>query len=228
MMTNFAIALLAFAVPATPAISCSIARPSCEASEGEAACLERIKQLDAAQEAARVAYEKKTPQERALIEQAKLLGSHEFIFLAKVEKIKLRGKVYPQPEPKQPTRIARKGPVPPPEAPFIAFPEYGESYEAYLNPIRWIKGNKVFSPSWQNVGGWTSCGLSNDGSLASSYPDDEIIIFANRASASKMVKGAWVSSEFLSLYGIDRQDLIEPTILTALADSSASNNEPPK
>ena len=189
--------------------------PPCKSTDSEESCRGRAQRWFADQEAARIAYEKKSPEERALIEQARLWDENEIIFFARVEKIKLRGKVYPPPEPKQPKRSAGKEPAPPVPI-FEPAAQFGESYQAYLRPVSWIKGPQEFSPSWQPVGGMTSCGSSTDGSLAFSYPGDEIIIYANRATTSRMVRGNWVSSEILSLYGVDREELVEPRILNAL------------
>ncbi|CAN1542274.1 hypothetical protein MCEREM21A_01821 [Sphingomonadaceae bacterium] len=223
------LAALLITISGGPVAACVVAGPpSCEATESQAACQTRAEKWYADREAARIAYEKKTPAERALDEQSQLWNYNALIFLARVEKIKLHGKIYPQPEPKQPKRKAGKLPVPPPPVLMPVFPKFGESYQAYLRPIRWIKGPQDFSASWQQVGGMTSCGSSNDGSLAFSYPGDEIAVFANWASSSQLVQGQWVSSEYLRLYGIDRADLVEPRILAAITNDPANGNEPKK
>lgn len=201
--------------------------PPCESTEGEEMCRGRAEQWFADREAARIVDEQKSPEERALIKQARYWDEHEIIFFARVEKIKLRGKVFPPPEPKQPKRGAGKKPVPPVPV-FVPVLQFGESYQAYLRPVRWIKGAKEFSPSWQQVGGITSCGSSTDGSLGFSYPGNEVIIFAKWATTSELVRGKWVSSKHLRLYGISPEELIEPRILAALTESSTSGNGPPK
>jgi hypothetical protein len=201
--------------------------PPCEPTDGEDACRGRAQQWFADQEAARLAYEKKSPDERALIEQTRLWDENEIIFFARVEKIKLRGKIYPPTEPKQLKSRDRKVPAPPASV-FVPFPQFGESYQAYLRPVSWIKGPPSFVPSWQPVGGVTSCGSSTDGSLGFSYPGNEIIIFANWASTSQMVHGKWVNSKYLRLYGIGRDQLLEPRILSALSERSTADNARPK
>ena len=217
------------AISGSQATACVLpSPPSCESTESEAVCLERAQKWYADQEASRIEYEKKTPEERALIEQTRLWDSTEIIFLARVEKIKLRGKVYLQPEPKLPKRPAGKMPIPPPRVPMPAFPKYGETYEAYLRPIQWIKGPKDFVASWQSVGGMTSCGSSNDGDLAYSYPGDQIVIFSDWATYSQLVRGKWASTKYLSLYGLNREELVEPRILAALTESSIRGNGQPK
>lgn len=211
----------ATAISGSQSIACVMASPpSCESTESEAICLGRAQKWFADQEAARIAYEKKSPEERALIEQAQLWDSHEIIFLSRVEKIRLRGNVYPQPEPKLPKRRAGKMPIPPPPIPVPAFPKFGESYEAYLRPIQWIKGPDDFVASWQHVGGMTSCGSSVDGDLAYSYPGDQIVIFSEWATYSQVVRGKWVSTKYLRLFGLNREELVEPRILASITIES--------
>jgi hypothetical protein len=223
------LAALLVTISGGPVAACVVAAPpSCEATESEAACQTRAKQWYADREAARIADEKKTPAERALVEQSQLWDQKALIFLARVEKIKLHEKIYPLPEPKQPTRRSGKRPAPVPPAYVPVIPHLGEMYQAYLRPIRWIKGPQDFSASWQDVGGMTSCGPSTDGSLAFSYPGDEIIVFADWVSRSQLIRGEWVSSEYLRLYGIDRADLVEPRILAAITNDPANGNEPLK
>lgn len=223
------LAALLVTISGGPVAACVIAGPPpCETTESEAACRTRAEQWYADREAARIAYEKKTPAERALGEQSQLWDHNAVIFLARVEKIKLHGKIYPPAEPKRPKRRAGKLPAPVPPVYAPVFLQTGESYQAYLQPIRWIKGPQDFSASWQQVGGMTNCGSANGGSLAFSYPGDEIVVFANWASSSQLVKGQWVNSEYLSLYGIDRADLVEPRILAAITNGPANGNEPLK
>ncbi len=199
--------------------------PPCIANQSEKDCRERAEQWYADQEAARVAYEKKTPQERALIEQAQLWEDHEIIFLARVEKVKLDGKIYPQPRPK--LAKARKGKLPPPPAPVLIPPMFtGRGHDSFIRPIGQIKGPPTFAASWQYVGGITSCGNTPDGSLGYAYPGDEVIIFASPASRSRQVRGKWESEEYLSLFGLSRAELVEPRILAALSGGVPSKAEP--
>ncbi len=205
-------------VPANPAIACVPDRPPpCDVSEGAEVCQKRAEQWFAEQEAARIAYEKKTPEERTLIEQARLWDDHEIIFLARVEKIKINGKIYPQPIPKPRKPRAGKRPPPPLQIPPPVFVPFGESYSAYIRPIRSIKGPSAFTASWQDVGGMTSCGPGKDGSLSTSYPGDEVVIFANWAHSYRTVRGKEIESTYLDLFGLSRDDLVEPRIKAALA-----------
>jgi hypothetical protein len=217
-------AIFSLATSSIPTFACQPASPpSCEASESQEICLKRAEQWYAEQEAARIAYEKKTPEERTLIEQARLWDDHEIIFLARIERIKLKGKIYPQLAPKARKPIAGKKPPLPPQIPPVVFPQFGESYSAYIRPVRSIKGPAAFTASWQDVGGMTSCGPYRDGSLSYSYPGDEIVIFANWATTSHMVRGKWVSSEFLSFYGVDQDEVVEPRIKAALTREQRAN-----
>ena len=208
-----------------PVAACVMATPpSCEATESEAACAERAQQWYAEQEAARLIYEKKSPAERALDEQTQLWDDNEIIFLARVEKIKLRGIVYPQPEPKAPK--PRKGKIPPPLAPVLIPPLFsGQGHDALIRPIRQIKGPPAFSASWQYVGGVTSCGNTLNGALAYTYPGGDVIVFARWASRSRQVRGKWVSTDYLSLNGLNRDELVEPRIVAALAEALPSKTE---
>ena len=206
---------------ATQALACVLASPpSCQATESDQTCLERSRAWYAAEETARIALEKKSPSERALIEQDRLWDDHEIIFLARIDKIRLRGKVFPQREPKAVKSQNGKRPSPPIPLPVPAFRSHGERYEAYIRPLRQIKGATAFAASWQEVGGMTTCGSSTDGALAFSSPGDEIIIFANWAIRSRMVRGKWVSSDYLSLYGVDREGLVEPRILALIVSKA--------
>ncbi|NJM51634.1 MAG: hypothetical protein HC843_12825 [Sphingomonadales bacterium] len=155
--------------------------PPCQAGENMESCRERAQIWYDEREAARIEYEKKTPQERALIEQAGLWDNHEFIFVARIDKIKIDGKIYPQPQKKKTTpksaktKNSRDIVLPPIPAPMPVVPMGGQ-YEAFIRPVHWIKGTPSFTAAWRSVGGWNSCGSMPDGALAYSDPDDEFII----------------------------------------------------
>ena len=175
-------------------------------------------------EAARTDYEKKTPEERALIEQAQLWDNYEFIFVARIDKIKVDGQISPQSPTKKTTPKSAKtknpkGPVPPPiPVSPAAFRSFGKSYEAFIRPVRWIKGAPAFSAAWRSVGGMNSCGTMPDGALAYSDPDDEFIVFANWATKVSYKNGLKIEDKYLQLYGLEPAELIDPRIKAALAE----------
>lgn len=186
-------------------------------------CRERAQIWYDEREAARIEYEKKTPQERALIEQAGLWDNHEFIFVARIDKIKIDGKIYPQPQKKKTTpksaktKNSRDIVLPPIPAPMPVVPMGGQ-YEAFIRPVHWIKGTPSFTAAWRSVGGWNSCGSMPDGALAYSDPDDEFIIFANWATRVSDKKGLQIEDKYLQLYGLEPAELIDPRIKAALAE----------
>jgi hypothetical protein len=209
-------ALVTLALISNPAFACvPDIPPPCEANEGTETCQKRAQQWYVEQEFKRVEYEKKTPAERELIRQAQLWDGHEIIFLARIEKIKLRGKIYPEPRPKAKKPKSGNGPPPPPRLLQPVHVPFGESYSAYIRPIQSIKGPADFIASWQDVGGMTSCGSGMDGSLSFSYPGDEIVIFANWASSTTGSLKVW--TKFLNLYGVDMDKIVEPRIRTRFA-----------
>ncbi|MFN5631667.1 MAG: hypothetical protein ACK473_06610, partial [Sphingomonadales bacterium] len=76
------LAALLITVSGGPVAACVVAGPpSCEATESQADCQTRAEKWYADREAARIAYEKKTPAERALDEQSQLWNYNALIFL---------------------------------------------------------------------------------------------------------------------------------------------------
>jgi hypothetical protein len=211
-------ALITLALISSPAFACvPDIPPPCEANEGTETCRKLAQQWYAEQEIERIEYEKKTPAERELIRQAQLWDGHQIIFLARIEKIKLRGKIYPEPRPKAKMPKSGNGPPPPPHPLQPVLVPLGESFSAYIRPIKSIKGPADFAASWQGVGGMTSCGPGMDGSLSFSYPGDEIVIFAKWASST--TGDLKVVTKFLHLYGVDLDEVVEPRIRAVFAGS---------
>jgi hypothetical protein len=182
--------------------------------------MERARAWFAEQEAARIVYERKTPEERELIKQAPLWDAYEFVFLARIEKIKIGEKIWPQPPPK-PKRSKRE-PLPP-EPPVPVIQPFDESHEAFIRPVKWLKGSESFKPSWRIVGGSNTCGGSVDGSLGYTYPVQEVVIFANWATRIRTLRGKDVSSQYLHFYGLKREEIVDPKILTALKNAATNS-----
>ncbi len=164
-----------------------------------------------------------SPEQRELNDQAVSWGGYEMVFLARVEKIRFEGKVYPQPKKRTPKRKAGK--VPPPEILQPLIIPYGTGHEAYIRPLRWLKGPQTVTPDWHSVGSINTCGSASDGALGHIYPDDEVIVFANWQPQFRYVGGKVVESRYLSLYGTEPDKIVEPRIKTALAAEAKAESQ---
>ncbi len=200
--------LLALAVTLIP-IPAAACRPDPplmqEPGESDASFELRRKQAEA--EAA------KTPEQRELEFQARLWEESEMVFVGQVVRVKLDGKIYPRLQKPKP-KSSRKGRILPPvpiEPPL--FMPYGEGHEAFIRSLRMLKGSATIKPSWHYVGGITSCGGTNDGSLGSVYPGETVIIFGGWG---ERVDGRNVVTKYLDMHGLTPDEIAEPRLKAAI------------
>jgi len=193
-----------------------------QAGESDAAFQARLK----AEQDATQAYRDASPRDRAVIDQTQLWDGYSSVFLARVEKVKVGRRIYsigPQTmsaasKPKRHGRMLPPKPIEP-----IPFLSPALDHSVYVRPLHRLKGPKDFKPAWQPVGG-TICGASADGDLSFAMPGDLLIIFIRHDAIMHPTNGVWVESSELSLYGLRREDVVAPQILTAFGTKTGLAN----
>jgi hypothetical protein len=161
---------------------------------------------------------RKTPEQHELKKQTELWDNSDLVFIGRYDKIKVKGKVYPSP--KKPQQVRKAGTKPPPlepEEPPIFLPFF-DGGEAHIVSVRTLKGTAPFQPAWYYIGGNNSCGGSNDGSLGSTFINQDVIIFASWQNRYQLIRGKEVHSKYLDLYGIAPEDVTEPRLKALLSD----------
>ena len=158
--------------------------------------------ITADQEAAR-RYQALPARDRAAMDQARWWDLYPQVYVARVERISVKGRIYPAPD-RPALRISdrqRGGAVPPP-VPVAPPPLFTpDGHKAWLRPIARLKGEEAPPlPGWQDVGGRTSCGGPPDGVLGYTFPDETVIVFADEGS----------------LFGLAPADAAEPRLLASL------------
>ena len=155
------------------------------------------RRIEADQEATR-RYAALPASERAAIDQARWWDSYPQVYVAQVDHILVRGKVYPAPRKPAPRHSSTLPlpPVPMEPPPLLT----ADGHKAWLRPIARLKGDAAPAPGWQEVGGRTSCGGPPDGALGYTFPGDTVIVFADNGS----------------LFGLDPADSAEPRLIAAL------------
>jgi hypothetical protein len=154
----------------------------------------------------------KTPEQHELELQGRLWDDSDLVFIGRYDKIRAKGKVYPSPKKQKQVRKASDKSLPPePLEPPIFLPFY-DGGEAHIVSVLTLKGTTPFQPAWYYVGGTNSCGGSNDGSLGSTFLNQDVVIFASWNDRYQLIKGKEVRSKYLDLYGIAPEDVIEPRL----------------
>ena len=194
-----------------------------QAGESDEAFQARLK----SEQDERQAYQDASPRDRAVIDQTRLWDGYSMVFLARVEKIKVGRRIYsigPQTTFAASKRKLRGRILPPKPIEPVPFLSPALDHSAYIRPLRLLKGQQEFKPAWRPVGGRTTCGGSPDGDLSFAMPGDVLVIFADAELVMDLGNGAWVASSELSLYGLRREDVVAPPILTALGTKTGLPN----
>lgn len=204
------------ALTASAAMPCVVATRAPNPGESDAAFQARTKAEDATAER----YQKLSEAERAAIDQARWWDMYPAIFLVRVEKVRIAGRIYgidrpATAKPRYMVRHGRRVPLPPapmaPPAPLTL-----EAHRAYLSPVAWLKGEPNFTASWQDVGGMTSCGNMVDGDLGFAAPGDTLIVFAQDEALMRQRHGAWVSSKRVALFGLRSEQAVDPRLVAGV------------
>ena len=188
-------ALALIAASGQPVLACMPVTYVKQAGETDDALKARIA---ADQEAAR-RYQTLPARDRAAIDQARWWDLYPQVYVARVERISVKGRIYPAPHKPAPKRSGILPPLPPVPVPPPLFTLDG--HKAWLRPIARLKGEEVLPlPGWQEVGGQTSCGGPPDGVLGYTFPGEIVIVFADEGS----------------LFGLAPADAAEPRLLASL------------
>lgn len=193
------IALAPLAAAGQPVHACTLAMYPLQAGEADADLTARIA---ADQESARH-YAALPANERAAIDQAGWWEFYPQVYLARIERVSVKGRIYPAPRRPTAPKPApqRSGSVPPPPVPLEPLPLLtSDGHKAWLRPLARLKGSAVPAPGWRDVGGRTSCGGPPDGSLGYTFPGETVIVFADADT----------------LFGLAPADAAEPRLLAAL------------